>query len=527
LLISLNRQTGLPAADADYQRFYDQREFAAFLQDNWKVTDRWTLNLGLRYEYFGVPVQRQPTREFNFVFGSGRNIEERIASGRLASGELYEPDRNNLALRFGFARDLFGTGKSILRGGYGVFFDRVFNNIWTDLRSNTLTLQTLRNFPGRPPQFEYTVPARLGVKPVAQTTATSTVAVDRRLRTPYSQIWFVGFQQELTPNLLLEVNHTGSLGRKLVTADTINRPFSLPTEANPLGRLNSREPDISFRANQGFSDFVALEVALNRRWSQGVQFQVSYTFSRARDVQSDPLGRRASESQRGAKPLADSSFFQIASAFTRQFDPRADYGLSDFDQTQNLVFNGIVQAPSLPGWRRVFGEWQGAALLGLRSGFPFSVHSAELAIPQSGGVLIRNRAEFVGPDEDEAFLPQRRPVRGGVTLLDESQFRAPPAGRIGNRPRNAFRGPGFWNVDFGLSRSFSAPRLGEAASLQVRAEFFNLFNHTNLNNPDPFLESPTFGEAMFGRQGFGSALPSVSPLNEQPRRIQFVLKLYF
>ena len=101
------------------------------------------------------------------------------------------------------------------------------------------------------------------------------------------------------------------------------------------------------------------------------------------------------------------------------------------------------------------------------------------------------------------------------------------ADHIGNLPRNVFRGPGFWNMDFGLSRSIAFPRLGEQGRIQLRAEVFNLFNHTNLNNPDRSLESPTFGEATFGRQGFGSTEISAAPLNEQPRRVQLALKVIF
>ncbi|MBI4465791.1 MAG: TonB-dependent receptor [Acidobacteria bacterium] len=528
LLISLNRQTGGPASEADYRRFYFQNEFAAFIQDNLKLTRRLTLNLGLRLEHFGVPAPRQTTQDSNFVFGSGQTIGERIARGRLETGPLYRPDRNNLAPRFGFALDVRGDGKSVLRGGYGVFFDRVFNNIWMDVRSNSLILQTLLNIAGRPPQFQYTFPARDGVQPVARITPTSTVAVDQGLRTPYSQSWFLGLQQELTPNLMLEVNHAGSLGRKLITADTINRAFSLPlTVESPQGRFHPEEPEISYRANQGYSKHLALAVALNRRWSRGLQFQVSYTYSRTMDVQSDPLGRRASEQEDRSKRLADSSFFQISSAFTRQFDPSADYGRSDFDQTHNLVFNVVAQAPEWAGKWQWLGGWQAAALAGFRSGFPFSVHTTELSIPQNGGLLIRNRADLVGGNPEEAYLTQQTPIPGGVVLLDKSRFRAPADGGLGNLPRNAFRGPGFWNVAFALSRSFALPRLGEQGRLQFRGEFFNLFNHTNLNNPYPILESPSFGQAIFGRQGFSSALPSVSPLNEQPRRIQFAVKLYF
>jgi len=340
-------------------------------------------------------------------------------------------------------------------------------------------------------------------------------------------------QRELTPNLVLEVSHAGSLGRKLVTADILNRGFSVPFTQRPNGRFNPEHGDISYRANQGLSNFLALEVGLNRRFSQGVQFQVSYTYSRTRDMQSDPLVQPSLTAQRDlSSNLANSSFFQIKTAFTRQFDPRADYGRSDFDQTHNFVFNAVAQSPRFNGWRRFLSDWQAATLVGIRSGFPFGVHTTTLDIPTSGGLLVRNRADFAGDDLDEAFLSSPQPQPGGKVLLDRTQFRVPAPGRIGSLPRNAFRGPGFWNVDFGLSRSFALPRLGEQGRIQLRAEFFNLFNHTNLNNPnslwspDP-LESPDFGLATFGRQGFGSSQYSASPLNEQPRRIQFALKVFF
>lgn len=528
LYIALNRQTGRVPTESDFTRRYSQKEFGGFFQDNLKLTQRLTLNLGLRYEYFGVPQPRAGSRDLNFIFGSGASLGERISTGGLAPGTLYEPDRNNFAPRIGFALDLLGDGKNVLRGGYGLFFDRVFNNIWLDARNNSITLQLLANIQGLPPQFEYTVPAQAGVKPVERPTAGGTVLVDRRLRTPYSQNWFAGLQRELTPNLVLEVSHAGSLGRKLVTADVWNRAFSVPLTVRPAGRYNAEQGDISYRANQGLSNFLAVEVALNRRQSRGVQFQLSYTFSRTRDMQSDPLVQPGLSAQRRAsRDLADTSFFQIATAFTRQFDPRADYGRSDFDQSHNLVFNGVAQLPRLAGLPRFLSGWQAATLVGIRSGFPFSVYTSQLAIPASGGLLVRNRADFVGSDLDKAFLRSRRPTRGGVALLDASQFRPPEGGRIGSLARNALRGPGFWNVDFGLGRSFALSRLGEQAQVQFRAEFFNLFNHTNLNNPDPFLESFTFGEATFGRRGFGSSQYSAAPLNEQPRRVQFAVKVYF
>ena len=545
LQITVNRQTGLPAPDADFRRYYFQNEWAAFFQDNWKLTRRLTLNLGLRYEYFGAPSPRNNTQDYNFAFGTGSSIGERIAGGKMETGQLFRPDRNNFAPRFGFALDLTGNGHSVLRGGYGIFFDRIFNNFWMDTRSNNLVLRTYSNLFGR--QFQYTLPASNAIATASPVIPAFDVAVDQGLRTPYSQSWFIGLQQQLTSNLILEVNHTASIGRKLAATDIINRLFTLPISIkNPNGRFNSDEPDISYRSNQGLSDHWAVQVSLNRRWSGGMEFQASYTLGSTRDVQSDPLGRKAGGSTftEQRKRLAEVSLFlQPDVAFVRQFDPQADYGHSDFDQRQNLVFNFTAQIPQGMGLPQPFSGWQASAIAGFRSGFPFTATASTPAltgpndlfgslgffVEPGRGLLLNNRADYRGAELSEAFLAQPKVVAGGMILLDSTKFSQPLSNRVGYSDRNSLFGPGFWNIDFSLSRRFLLPRLGERVSLQFRAEFFNLFNHTNLGNPFPKLDSlqAPFGQALFGREGIGSSSPAASPLNEQPRRVQFALKMNF
>ncbi len=539
LFLPVSRFTGLPPTQDEYWRFYRQGEWAAFFQDNIKMTRRLTLNLGLRYEYFGVPVTRRGTPDANFIFGPGSNVEERIASGGWRSGLLYEEDRNNFAPRFGFAADLQGDGKSVLRGGYGIFFDRIFNNIWLNLRNNNFPIQCIVrpqtteensgcNIPVTPVPFTFAIPAGQGLPPLnpASVVNTSTALVDSNSRTPYSQSWFLGFQRELTRNLILEVNQTGSLGRKLITGDGINRPRSVtPTPANPHGRFNPRYGDMLYYATQGHSNHYAIEAALDRRWSKGVQFQLSYTYARSKDVQSDPLIVPGQTGSSGLSSRLAASNLGNSPSFFRQFDPSKDYGNSDFDQRHNLVLNFVAQAPHFSGWAKLLNGWQISGLVGVRSGFPFTVMVPPDGVAGERG--IANRADFTGGSLSEAFLSKRSPVRGGVQMLDPGKFQAPTGNRIGNLQRNSLYGPGFWNADFAIGRSFAFPFMAERTQLQFRAEFFNLFNHTNLANPDRTLISDSFGAALFGRQGFGSALPSVSPLNEQPRRIQFAVKIYF
>lgn len=554
LQLTMNRRTNRPLEDADFRRYYYQSELAGFFQDNWKFTRRLALNLGVRYEYFGAPSPRRGKEDFNFVFGSGANIHERIAGGSIRPGSLYLPDRNNFAPRFGFALNLTGSGRSVLRGGYGIYFDRIFNNFWMDARANPLTLQTYINSPFSPiPQpFNYTIPARNGVSGILGPGRSVDVAVDQHLRTPYVQSWFVGWQHQMTSNLILEVNHSGSLGRKLAAADIINRTFTTPSATNPNGRINLAEPNISYRGNQGVSNYLAIQVELNRRWERGMQFQVSYTLGRSRDVQSDPLRRPVNTQSSRTRRVSAISLFTPGSSFTRQFDPRSDYGNSDFDQRQNLVFNFVAQIPQGMGMPRFFYGWEASGVAGFRSGLPFSVFSRtpsnadqtagtnlEYVEPGNGLIIAngadssQNRADFFGSDPSQAFLASPPAIKGGLILLDKSRFGHPVSSRIGTSRRNGFFGPGFWNFDLSLSKRFLLPMLGERVSLQFRAELFNVLNHTNLDNPiEPILGAGDFGEASFGRQGagasgIGSSSPASSPLNEQPRRIQVALKLYF
>ncbi|MGH9783158.1 MAG: hypothetical protein ACRD88_03150, partial [Terriglobia bacterium] len=297
------------------------------------------------------------------------------------------------------------------------------------------------------------------------------------------------------------------------------------TLQNRLGRYNPDFSGIVYYGNQGQSDHLGFEAALHRRWSRGMQFQVNYTFSRSRDVQSDPLVAPRTGASSVTNPLTRrlaNSVFETIPTFTRQFDPRSDFGESDYDQRHNLILNAVALLPRLRGLGLPLGSWQVSGIVGIRSGLPFDVVSfPESLFGQS------QRPDLVGTDRKAALLPKRAEVPGGVQLLDPAMFRPPDDGFAGRLPRNALRGPGFWNVDVSLSRSFFLPRLSERVWAQFRVEFFNLFNHTNLNNPNSVLESDSFGTALYGRQGASSALPSVSPLNEQPRRVQFALKVHF
>jgi hypothetical protein len=532
--ITIDRFTGKALKDSDFARVYRQTEWAGFVQDNWKVTRKLTLNLGLRYEYFGVPERTDGPPDWNLFYGAGAGRVERLANATLQQKAPYRPDRNNFAPRFGFAWDPRGHGKLVVRGGYGISYDRIFNAIWQDLRNNSLAyVSQFCQFPGFCP-FQYKFPARAGL-PATNAVAGPypTFQVDEGLRTPYAQSWFAGVQYQATPWIVVELDYAGSLGRKLLAIDDINRVFSFPSGA----RINPNFNDISYRGNQGSSDYSSLQASVRQRFSRGILFQAAYTLSRTRDNQSDPF-RNPSPVDANVpafQRLRDPGLLGINTAsFTQQFNSSADYGYSDFDQRHNFVFGATAstnrgltfngKAPRL--LRYATRDWQISAFSGFRSGFPFSVFSSGSAVFSPFGTLRFNRADFTSNNHDP-YLAQPLPGPAGLYLLDLSRFTDPAFNKIGNSERNQFHGPGFWNADIGITRSFPIRRLGEATRLQVRGDFFNIFNHANLGNPEGRTGADNFGLATFGRQGFSGSLPIVSPISEQPRRIQLALKLNF
>src|SRR5262249_2107169 len=141
---------------------------------------------------------------------------------------------------------------------------------------------------------------------------------------------------------------------------------------------------------------------------------------------------------------------------------------------------------------------------------PNDILSSSFILP---GLTEFNRANYWGNNSSDAFLSNPAPIAGGELLMDASKFTNPSGHQLGSSARNEFRGPGFWNVDFSLIRGFVLPRLGERPSLQFRIDFFNVFNHTNLNNPAVLLGAAAFGTASFGRSGIGSSTPGAAPLN--------------
>jgi hypothetical protein len=450
--------------------------------------------------------------------GAGADFRQRLATASFAfqSGQpVYTPDRNNWAGRFGLAYGL--SARTILRAGYGLFYDRFYDNLFLNPANSAIPAIYCDYTAAQgcqPAAVDYTQPALKTISGLTSVSrdlfGTPPVLVDDGLRTPYTQNWFAGIQQQPGANWYVEVSYMGSAASKLITSDLVNQLGS--GVSGPSSRIKSDLPALWRRSNAGSSDYAALG-ALARYRTTYADFQASYTWSHSLDNQTEAL----------LGDLFNLTIFNPENAVSgrpaRQFDSRLDRGNSDFDIRHNLVLYSVWRLPGLRGrLRYLTNGWQAAQLADFRTGLPYTVVYSQ---PPTE-IQIQNRPDVV------AGVPSQtdRVTAAGVQLLNPKAFSLPVKG-AGTLGRNTFAGPGFWNVDLSLAKSFSLARLGESGRVQVRADAFNVFNHANLNLPDADLASPTFGQAVYGPQTNASAFPALTPLYPSPRRIQLQVKLYF
>ena len=287
--IAVNRE-GSPSVVPDYDRSYRYRQWFGFFQGTWRASGRLTFNYGVRYENFGTPENVGAVKDTVVLLGPGGTLATSLAKSpgfstpTSGNQKLYDDsDNRNWAGRAGFAYSVDRSGRFVVRGAYGLFYDRPFDNLWQTLRHNAVQLGTVFFNFGQ--SFNYLASPRSA--PAAMTNVSRDEIFTRvslfqpGLRTPYVQSYFLGARWFWTRNLSFEAEAFGSLGRELIATDTINRV------AQPGNVL----PIVSYRSNQGNSNYSAGAAVLTWRSKRQV-WQASYTWSHAIDNQSDPLAGR-------------------------------------------------------------------------------------------------------------------------------------------------------------------------------------------------------------------------------------------
>jgi hypothetical protein len=492
-----------------FERQYTYNQFHFFAQDTYRVMPRLTLNYGLRYENFGAPRGTGSVKDLLLKPGApGAEIAGAQLLPEAAGQPIYARDNRGWAARLGGSYALTANGRTLLRGGSGIFYDRPYDNLWRNVSNNNFSVG----------DFIITTPTANYLATAAQTLpqfANQSVGpgfplvtwIDARIRNAYVWSSFLGVQQELARRVTLEVNGLETLGRRLISTDVLNRG------SNTTGSL----PEISYLANQGSANYSAL-TALTRYHTSNVQFQAAYTWSHSIDNQSALL----------AGDFFDLSFVSLTgntgspprAAFSRAGDLRVDRGNSDFDQRQNLVLMGTAAIPNPRGASRAWAplrDWKLSGLAAFRTGFPYSIYAST-----GYDGIINRRGNLV--NQVQEFIDQPAP-HGGRILLSPAAFADPSTSTpLGNTGRNAIAGPGLYNADFSVSRSLAVRKLGEAGRIELRADLFNALNHANLGNPDSTIGSG-FGVALYGRKPAQSGFPGLIPLTETARQIQLMVRV--
>ena len=518
LLTELYRQ-GAAGPPASPERQYRYRQFDWFVQDSFHATSRVMFDFGLRYDYFGAPLNIGTQKDLMVQFGQGSDISTRVSNAMFSlpagSGNqaVFSALPSNWAARAGMAWDLAGNGRTLVRASYGIFYDPPFDNLWESVMQNRYqtgvwTYAQAQTVPLPAPL------ATLEAAGASQSASTLVPAVlfQPNLRAARTQSAFAGLERSVAPGVVFELDTLASRGRGLVTTDIVNR-----------GSPNPDLVDMEYRANQGSSDYTAMVAAVRfrrERWSG----QVSYTWSRSIDNQSEPLdGTFLSFNQLAASTQPTPTTF--LSAFTQQFKSSLDRANSDFDQRQNLVFFAVwrLPVPAAPKLNWLLRNWTVSSLGAVRSGLPFTVQSTRTISNQPTIFYANERADLVEP----ARAYTSSPSTGGRLLLNAAVFAPPHPNQVGTSGRNEFTGPGLVDADASFARTLHARSWRESLAVTLRADIYNLLNHANLNNPSSFYGSANFGKALYGRAEVNNGFPLLQPLSETARQMQVALEVRF
>lgn len=557
----------LPAGSPAFGRSDRYRDWAVYAQDQWRASPQLTFDYGVRYEYFGVQHNNNPNLDANFYYGPGNSLPAQIRSGQVLTvpnspiHSLWSPQHGTVAPRIGLAYDVFGNGKTSIRAGYGISYERNFGNVTFNLIQNppNYAVVVINGC-----QYPNTVSAggttncNSSTNPAPAVVTNSNLGplagasgsvplppaslrhVDQNIRTAQTQFHSVAIDQQLSRNTVVEIAYNGSRGVHLYDIKNYNIPGSgnlylgdpLTVGGNTaLTYLNPQFKNDNNRGSNGDSYYNGLNVQFNTRdiYHSGLSLIANYTLSHSLDDLSTAFSEDST------------SNFELG--YTNAFDPGLDHGSSDFDLRHRFVVAPIYRVPDLKGQpfavREALSGWEVTGIFTMRTGTPFSFFDS--TNNNSGYQVVRyNPASRVthtlfksiptgAPNSGNYYtltgsstLPANVPF-GNPALLGISDLGPYPSTMTA---RNLFRGPGAYNFDTSISKQFP---IREGMNIELRAEAFNVTNHHNLYIQESQTDAFNFGKGTGNPQIYASkgGIGNNGGANDERRFLQFAGKINF
>ena len=495
-----NCNVTLPVAGPNFSRSNRYKENALYVQDAWKLKPRITLNLGLRWEHFGVQHNQDPKLDANF-YASGIGFADPVLAQYINTGtmqlaptssigQLWKPDWKDFAPRVGVAWDVFGDGKTSFRAGYGIGYERNFGNVTFNMIQNPPNYAVLDvSGPISNDNFG-PLAGNSGTLPLPKVGAR---IVDPNIKTAYAHMYNASIEHEFGRNVAVALEYSGSKGVNLYSISYPNQIgfgnmiLGQPCDADGTcgNRLNNGWGlGVGYRGNQGFSNYNGLntKVTVRNLANMGLDLTANYTWSHAIDNQSTTFFEAGGAGLYSTNITVNNGLYVVG--MEDPFHPKFDRGNAEFDLPQRFNLSGSWRIPvpvHSTALSYVLKGWSINPLFSAHSGTPFSVFDSSVQTQ----AYITPRATFNGP------VPTTGNGLIAGTTPDTYQYITFPAASITHvqmtyQPgtgypasmsgRDAFRGPGWWNLDLGV---YKDTKLGERFTLQIRGEVFNLFNHAN------------------------------------------------
>jgi hypothetical protein len=494
-LIYLGTQPNL----SDSDRGFRQNWLSGYVQDDWRVTPRLTLNLGARYEFYSNPTEEA---------GRIANVINVATDPTATVGKFMKSTPTDLfAPRVGLAWNLTADGKTVLRSGAGIFYDQIYGNLYGNDRF----------FPPFYGGLQVLFPTFLSPLSGASAAASIPTSLTYTPKWPTVYQYNLNLQRELTSRSVIKIAYVGARGNDLIRL-VDNNPFNVVLGARPnpnFGSLFRYETDAQ-------SFYNALQVTWEQRLSRGLTFQANYTFGHSVDDSS------------GAEPSDD---VNDGVATQNPNDRKGSRGRSGFDIRHNFVFNMLYDLPFGPGKKfgngltgigeKVAGGWQLSSIGTFHSNVPFT---PVLGFDNAGTQPFFNYTEvpdLVG-NPFSGTCPNGAPIKTATCWFNPAAYAVPTAGSFGNTGRDSIPGPAFADLDLALLKNTN---IREGKTLQFRIECFNLLNHPNFSIP-----VNTTGPNGAGGNGDVVFLGPTSPAGNagqifstvsSSRQIQFGLRLNF